>query len=141
MLVIACLQLKQIERIPFENPTEQDVFAIENSEEALEIMVKKNCYDCHSNQIKYPWYSSIAPVSWFVQDHIDDGRKHMNFSVWGTYSAEKKAHKAEEGYEEVEEGEMPLESYAFIHRHANLSEEERALIVDWFSSLETKYKN
>jgi hypothetical protein len=141
VLVIACLQLKQIDRIPYEKPTEQDIFAMENSNSELEILVKKNCYDCHSNQVNYPWYSSIAPISWFVQDHIEDGRKHMNFSEWGAYSNEKKAHKAEEGSEEVEEGEMPLESYAFIHRHANLSQEQRSMIVNWFAKLESKYIN
>ena len=140
ILVFAVMQLFTIEKVEFKEPDTNDLFAIENVEEGIEVLIRKNCYDCHSNQVKYPWYSNLAPVSWWIQDHIEHGREHLNFSEWGTYSAKKKAHKAEEAYEEVEEGEMPLPSYAFIHRHANLNDDEKHELEEWFKGLEAKYK-
>lgn len=107
----------------------------------VEILLKGICYDCHSYQSKYPWYSNFAPLSWWIDDHIEEGREHLNFSIWGNYSAEKKEHKAEECVEEVGEGEMPLTSYQIAHADARLTDEERKLLTDWFATLEQKYAN
>jgi len=95
-------------------------------------MLKAACYDCHSHEVKYPWYTSVAPVSWWVKGHIDHGTKHLNFSIWGDYSAKKAAHKIEECVEFVEETKMPLLSYIIAHPEARMSEEERAQLVAWF---------
>ncbi|WP_273005712.1 heme-binding domain-containing protein, partial [Leeuwenhoekiella blandensis] len=68
------------------------------------------CYDCHSNQTTYPWYSNLAPASFYLEDHIKDGKRHLNFSEWEQYSAKRKDHKLDELIEEVEREGMPLES-------------------------------
>ncbi len=140
VLIFAVLQLFNNEKVPYEDPNELDFLLIENPEEKAELLIKNICYNCHSNQIKYPWYSDVAPVSWWINDHIEDGRKHLNFSNWGKYIAEKKSHKAEEAWEEIEEKEMPLQSYTFIHREANLTDEQRELLISYFKTLELKYK-
>ena len=140
ILIFSVLQLISIDKIPFEEPTSSDLFAIEEAPEEVKKLIQTICYNCHSNQIVYPWYSNLAPVSWWIQDHIDHGRKHLNFSNWAEYTADKKAHKAEEGYEEVEKEKMPLPSYEFGHSEARLSDEERKLLVDWFKSIESKYR-
>lgn len=87
-------------------------------------LAKRACFDCHSNETRWPWYASVAPASWLVQWHVDEGREHLNFSAWDT--PQKHAHEAAH---EVEEGEMPLESYLWLHGEAKLSEEERQALM------------
>lgn len=139
VLVFAVMQLFVAEEVAYEEPTQQDFLAMEQAPEEVALMIKTICYDCHSNQITYPWYSKIAPVSWWLADHIEHGREHLNFSEWGAYNAEKKEHKAEECWEEVEEEEMPLTSYILVHRAADLSDEQRSKLIDYFKSIEEKY--
>ena len=73
-------------------------------------LLESACYDCHSYKTKYQWYSNIAPVSWWLGHNVEEGREHLNFSTWGNYPTEKAEHKLEECAEEVDEGEMPLNS-------------------------------
>jgi hypothetical protein len=82
------------------------------------------CFDCHSNETKWPWYSNIAPLSWMVQDHVDEGRETMNFSEWN-----RPADEADEAGEVVEEGEMPIPNYLWLHPEADLSVKEKALLI------------
>lgn len=133
------MQLFTGEEVEFEQPTEKDFIVSEKPPKEVEVLLRKICYDCHSNQINYPWYSKIAPVSWWIKDHINVGREHFNFSEWGNYPQGKKAHKAEECWEEVEEGEMPLQSYTFIHRDATLSDTDKALLINYFKQIEAAY--
>ena len=81
-------------------------------------ILRSACYDCYSNQPKYPWYANIAPVSWNIASHIEVGRSEFNFSEWGTYSKRRKDHKLEEMIEEVESGHMPLPGYLRMHPEA-----------------------
>lgn len=132
ILVFAVLQLFTPEKIFEElNPKEDFISQLSGDEEVLNL-IKTVCYDCHSNQPKYPWYANIAPLSFWIHDHIEHGRKHLNFSLWNTYSAEKKAHKLEECWEEVEEGEMPLYSYTIMHKEAQLTDDQIAQVVEFF---------
>jgi hypothetical protein len=103
--------------------------------------MKTTCYDCHSEETKTPWYAQVAPFSWWINDHINEGKEHLNFSAFGTYSAKKAAHKMEECYEELEKGEMPLTSYTITHADARLSDEQKATLINWFKSVEKKYKD
>ncbi len=107
--------------------------------EAVAGILKANCYDCHSNQTQYPWYAEVAPVSYFLKDHVDEGKEHFNVSAWQSYSVKKKDHKLEELIEEVEEGEMPLDSYTWIH--GNISDDERDLLIQWAQLVRMSYKN
>lgn len=93
--------------------------------------LKRSCSDCHTNTTTYPWYSQITPVSWWLQDHISEGRHELNFSEWGTYSDRKKSKKLEEICEQVESREMPLPSYTWAHWDAPLSEAEITSLCEW----------
>ena len=86
--------------------------------------LRKSCFDCHSNQTVFPWYSKLAPSSWFLADHISEGKSHLNFSDWADYSNSKKIELLGEIADEVESGKMPLRSYLLIHRDAKLNSEE-----------------
>ncbi|MCB9351592.1 MAG: heme-binding domain-containing protein [Lewinellaceae bacterium] len=98
-------------------------------------LLKDACYDCHSHETEYPWYTNIEPVSWWIAHHIDEARGHLNFSTWGRYNAEKKAHKAEESGEEVEKEKMPLPTYLPMHPEARLTGAQRERLASWFKAL------
>lgn len=94
-------------------------------------LIKNSCYDCHSNQTVYPWYSKVAPVSWYLQKHIKEGKKDLNASE---YSSMDKADKIEllvDICEVLEAGTMPLPSYTLIHKEARLSEDDKEAICIW----------
>ncbi|MFN0278407.1 MAG: heme-binding domain-containing protein [Pyrinomonadaceae bacterium] len=95
------------------------------------LILGRSCNDCHTNATIYPWYSYIQPAGWFLDDHIDAGRRHLNFSVFNTYEPKKKAHKLEEICEMVESKEMPLPSYLWIHWDAVLKDTEAKALCDW----------
>lgn len=97
----------------------------------VETILTKACNDCHTNNTVYPWYASVQPVTWWLDDHIKEGKKHLNFDEYTTYSLRKQFHKMEEVVEQVKEKEMPLDSYTWIHRDAKLSDAERATLTTW----------
>lgn len=101
-------------------------------------ILKEQCFDCHTNYTKYPWYAELAPISFWLNDHVVDGKKHFNMSEWNSYSAKKKDHKLEELVEEVEEGEMPLPSYTWIH--GTLSEKDKKSLLEWANIARLKYE-
>ncbi|MGZ5287765.1 MAG: heme-binding domain-containing protein [Flavisolibacter sp.] len=94
-------------------------------------ILQTSCYDCHSDKTNYPWYSRITPVNWWLKNHVDDGKKGLNFSVFNNYSFKRKDHKLEEIAEIVGEHEMPLESYLWIHKEAKLDDVQRKALIDW----------
>ncbi|NVK52456.1 MAG: heme-binding domain-containing protein [Flavobacteriaceae bacterium] len=109
------------------------------SEEVHKIL-KEACFDCHSNKTRYPWYSTITPINYWMADHVKVGKKKLNFSKWSEYSLRRKAHKMEELYEEVEKKNMPLDSYTWTHREANLTARQIKLVVDWAKQVESAYE-
>lgn len=104
------------------------------------LILTKACYDCHSNNTNYPWYSNFQPVLWWLDSHIKDGKKHLNFSEFGTYRLAKQYHKLEECIEEVKEGNMPLRSYTWVHKDAVLTEVERTTLSNWFLAMRDTMK-
>jgi len=94
-------------------------------------LLKTACYDCHSNSTNYPWYSKITPVNWWLKNHIDEGKKHLNFTIFKEYDLKKQDHKLEEVMETVKGHSMPLESYLWIHKEAKLTDAQRAMITTW----------
>ncbi len=101
----------------------------------VQVILKKACNDCHSNNTVYPWYSKIQPVDWWLNDHVVDGKRHLNFSEFITYPAKKQRKKLEEVIETVKEGEMPLNSYTWIHKEAILTEAEKLTLSNWADTL------
>jgi hypothetical protein len=94
-------------------------------------VLKRSCYDCHSNETRWPWYSGVAPMAWGVANHVKEGRAELNFSDWGTYSVRKRVALLEKMCDEVREGGMPLKQYLWLHRDATLSEADWKSVCDW----------
>lgn len=130
IIVIILIQFVPINR---ENPQTKQGSEIQLPKEVNQIIIR-SCYDCHSNNTIWPWYSNVAPVSWFVANHVHEARKELNFSEWSTYSEKRMNHKLKGISEEVEENEMPLTSYLLMHEKANLSEKDKGLIINWAKS-------
>jgi Haem-binding domain len=97
----------------------------------VQTVLSRSCNDCHSGKTTWPWYSQIAPVSWWLDQHVKEGLGKLNFSQWGDYTARKKRKKLEEICEQVNKGDMPLPSYLWIHRDAKLSPADKTLLCDW----------
>ena len=136
--VAAILIIMQFFGIDKENPTSdasKDFIQMTNPPQKIATILKTACYDCHSNETAYPWYTNVQPVGWWVGHHIEEGREHLNFSSWGDYKQKRKSHKLEEFYEEVEEGEMPLSSYTLAHADAKLSSEDKEALITWVKGL------
>lgn len=112
----------------------EDLFSSKPADDKVVQLIHNACFDCHSNETKYPWYTNIAPVSWFIKHHIDEGREHVNFSEWAKYNEKQKSHILEECAEEIEHHAMPLGNYEWMHPEAELSEEDRQLLVDYFEA-------
>ncbi len=109
-----------------------DFIKIKNTPPEVAAIINRSCYDCHSNETRYPWYSNIAPSSWILKNHIDEGRKELNFSTFAVYEPKTQAHKLQECIEMVEKKEMPLESYFIGHQDAKLTDVQRKLLTDYF---------
>ena len=134
--ILALLLIIQFFSIDKNNPEinpELDFITIENPPADYSQMIKTSCYDCHSNETAYPWYSNIAPVSWILKAHINEGRGHINFSEWKNLPAGKRGHLKEECAEEITENKMPLKSYTLIHKNASLNKTEREDLAAWFN--------
>jgi hypothetical protein len=94
-------------------------------------ILRRACYDCHSNETFWPWYSRIAPISWLVARDVHEGRKELNFSTWNRYTTKQQLKNFKESWAEVAEGEMPPWIYLPVHRDAVLSAEDRRLLRTW----------
>ena len=97
----------------------------------VSVILERSCRDCHSSRTEWPWYSRIAPASWYLADHVREGRNELSFSQWGTYATRKKDRKLEEICGEVKNGKMPLPSYIRLHREARLSSADVRALCDW----------
>lgn len=103
-------------------------------------ILKTTCFDCHSAKTNYPWYNNITPVNYWLDEHVRDGKKHLDFSKWSEYSLKRKEHKMDELYEEVEKKEMPLNSYTWTHADANLTQAQIDAVVAWGKKVQADYK-
>lgn len=99
-------------------------------------MLRTSCYDCHSNNTNYPWYSRVQPVGWLLENHINTGKAELNLSEFGSWSVRKQKSKLKSMASQVEKDEMPLSSYAFIHHEARLSKESKKALVDYLNALQ-----
>ncbi len=97
----------------------------------LKTLLKRSCYDCHSNETVWPWYAQIAPISWWIGGDVKEGRRELNFSTWNLYSPSRKAKKLQEVQKQIEQGKMPLWYYLLAHPEARLSASDQDLILKW----------
>lgn len=120
------------------NPAIDQSLAIESHlqvDPKVAAIFDRSCVDCHSNKTSWPWYSNVAPVSWFVIDHVNEGRGNLNFSEWGTYDKEQQADLLREICGEVKRGMMPLSSYTPLHPGSKLNGDDIEAICGWASNV------
>jgi len=109
----------------------QTVQATATVSPGVHAILKRSCYDCHSSETRWPWYSGIVPMAWGVANHVKEGRAELNFSDWGAYPLRKRVALLEKMCDEVREGRMPLKQYLWLHRDAALSEADWKSVCDW----------
>jgi len=121
---------------PDNNPVPgQDIFETYSIPDEVGKLLVNACYDCHSQKVNYPWYSYVAPVSWLVSRDVKFGRANLDFGKWGELAKKEKLEALGEIIEEVEDGFMPMQIYITMHSAADLSDEQRELIVSWAEEL------
>lgn len=120
---------------PEKNPgileTNQDFLKGSMVPDTLAAVLLNACYDCHSDHTRYPWYSKVSPLSWYLNHHIEEGKSHLNFSSWGMLDKAQKIGVLDEICEECTNGSMPLKSYLLIHRDARLGPDQIKSICEW----------
>jgi len=124
----------QLANPPHDNPPVEaghDAMAVDPPPAAIAQALKDSCYDCHSFETKWPWYSYIAPVSWSVANDVKAARAALNFSEWPHDDARRARKRWRRIGEEVQDGEMPVRSYTWIHPRARLDEKQRAELINW----------
>jgi hypothetical protein len=121
-----------------ETVLDSDFIKTYQAPEQIESILKTSCYDCHSNNTQYPWYSKIQPGAWFMEGHVNDGKKELNFSEFGDYSDRRKKGKLKSIISQINDDEMPLFSYTLMHQDAKLSENDKQIMKDWLTELRDK---
>ena len=124
-----------------ESIPETDFIRLTKPPKEIANLLKTSCYDCHSNNTHYPWYNKIAPISYWLASHINEGKEHLNFSEWQNYPLDRKVHKLEEVGEEVQERKMPLESYTILHGNAKLDDDQIFELLEWTDKIKTSYES
>ena len=124
-LAFIAIQLVPVKR---DNPAGKDTF---NAPANVKEIIVRSCYDCHSNQTRWLWYSYVAPISWIASDHVHEAREEMNLSNWAKLPPEKQKRKMWSMLEHIEEGEMPLSHYLTFHPEAKLSKKDRDVMREW----------
>ena len=137
LIAAAVLLLIQLIRPSFANPPVDPRHTIQTYTQVppnVDALLRHSCYDCHSSETRWPWYAQMAPVSWWLTDHVDEGRRELSFSEFATYTKRKAARKLQESCEQVEKDEMPLKVYVPMHPAAKLSDADRKTLCAWFRS-------
>lgn len=136
LLIIIVIQFIRPEKNS-SNETLNDITTVMKVPEDVQQIIKTSCADCHSNTTVYPWYSEIAPISWYLASHVNDGKEHLNFSEWATYNKNQKEHIIKDLKKELKSKEMPLNSYLWIHKDAVVSPEQYKILLDWVNTIKT----
>ncbi|MDD3342756.1 MAG: heme-binding domain-containing protein [Sulfurospirillaceae bacterium] len=129
----------QFIRPTFSNANVDEKIALQADEKVMSVL-KKACYDCHSDETQYPWTKNIAPASWVIADHIKEGRKALNFSQWEAIDAKLKTTRLKRAQQLVSNGLMPVPSYTMIHKEAKLNSDEKELLKHFFDTQLEKLK-
>lgn len=128
LIVFAAIQFVPVDRT--NPPIETEIFAPAE----VRSILRRACYDCHSNETRWPWYSRVAPVSWLVASDVHEARATMNFSAWNRLEPSRQIKKQRKCWKEVEQGEMPLWSYGPLHPSSALTDDERLVLKNWSQS-------
>lgn len=137
IVLAVCLIIAQFFGPAKSNPASDATQSIESKMQVTPqaaAIIDRSCNDCHSNKTRWPWYSNVAPVSWFVIDHVNEGRQHLNFSEWGRYTPRDVGGLLKQICREVKSGGMPLSSYTPMHRGSKLTTDDVKVLCDWTGS-------
>jgi len=129
--VLIIMQFFRPDRNIGDPETEQDLLQVSMVPDTLAAYLLKACYDCHSDNTRYPWYSRVSPFSWYLHNHIEDGRAQLNFSSWGILDKAQKISMLDQICEECTSGSMPMKSYLLIHRDARPGPAQIESICEW----------
>lgn len=139
-VVLIAIQFFQPLRNQSDEVTASHIERVYNVPQNVKAILTQSCYDCHSNNTRYPWYSRIQPGAWYMARHIKKGKEELNFSEFGDYSIRRQRNKFRAMAGQVKDGEMPLSSYTLVHRNAVLSPEDKQVLIAWFSTMEDSIK-
>lgn len=134
--IFIAIQLIPIDRTNKPVDASQNFVDVIKPPKQVEQILKNACYDCHSNEVKYPKYAYIAPFSWSIKNHVNEGRERVNFSEWMSYNTDQKNHIIDDVLETVESKEMPLKGYISMHPEANLTDAQRKAFNEYFKTLQ-----
>ena len=140
LLVFIAIQFIRPAKNKAQGISNNDISKIYSVPAGVETILKTSCYDCHSNNTVYPWYAQVQPAAWWLDEHIKDGKKELNFSEFKSYTIRRQYKKLEEINELVKKGEMPLDEYLWIHKNAKLNEQQKLTIANWATSLRDTIK-
>jgi len=135
LLLAAIIQTIQPTRNLSDTLGENDISKTYAISDEVHVIFRNKCYDCHSNNTSYPWYTYVQPIGWWMAAHIYEGKEHLDFSEFKTYPPKKAKHKLEELYDAVNEGWMPLETYLWMHHDAEITPADRDAINAWLKTL------
>lgn len=134
-VILLLLQLFPPERNKKTQVSAKDITVMYRAPESIKGILKSSCYDCHSNNTQYPWYSNIQPMGWWLAHHIKEGKSELNLSEFGDYSARRQHSKLKAIAQSVEDDEMPLTSYTLVHTDAKLTLTEKKQLLDWVATV------
>jgi len=143
LLALIVIQFFRPAKNKSEGMSKNDITTLYSVPQDVQDILKRSCNDCHSNNTVYPWYAEIQPVAWWLNDHIQEGKKDLNFSEFATYRLRRQYKKLEEINELVKENKMPLNSYLWIHTDAKLNDQQKLTLANWVEAvrdtMEAKY--
>ncbi|ATP55601.1 cytochrome C [Pedobacter ginsengisoli] len=131
LVIFILIQFVQPARNKSRQVMPNDISKIVSVPSDVQGILKKACYDCHSNNTEYPWYVNMQPMHWFMNNHIQSGKAELNFSEFGSYTSRRQQSKLRSIENSLKDGSMPLNSYTLIHRNAILTKTEKLLLMNW----------
>jgi len=133
-ILFVLIQFIRIDKINPSFEVSQDFINMMTPDPNISETLKGACYDCHSNQTIYPWYSNVAPISFMLRSHIKGGRQHLNYSEWGVYNERERLNKIDEMIEVLEDKRMPMKSYTWLHPNGKVKGEKTNALIEWLKT-------
>ena len=139
LVIFVAIQFVPVDR---ENPIgdkNNDLLIVTQAPADVQVLMQNACYDCHSNQTIWPKYAYVAPISFIIVEHVEEGREHLNFSDWATYDREDHPYILKHMKKAIEKGAMPMAGYVKLHSDAEMTDERKALVLDWIDTVLATY--
>ena len=137
LLIVGALAIQLARPARTNPPTDpaRTMMAIAHVTPEATAVLKRACRDCHSNDTQWPWYSNVAPISWFVIDHVNHGRRHFNYSDWAQLDQDQVTRVLKNTCAMTRKGEMPIASYLWLHPEARVTDRDIVALCDWTDGL------